>query len=85
MRNEASPLEPALRLEINLLFVHRTEIERLPAADKVRNASFCRCRSRFDPGEGSQHVRVVDCGPVSHKPFSVAVYCEPTVRVEQQE
>ena len=31
--------------------MHRTEIERTPAAVKVKNASFRRCRSRFDPGE----------------------------------
>ena len=33
----------------------------------------------------SRCVRVVDGGPGSHKPFSVVVYCEPTVTVEQQE
>ena len=54
MWNEGSPPEPALRPEINLLFVlpvHRPEIERLPGAVKVKNASFRRRRSRFDPGE----------------------------------
>ena len=54
MENEGSPPEPALRPEINLFFVlpvHRPKIERLPAAVKVKNASFRWCRSRFDPGE----------------------------------
>ena len=40
--------------------VHRPEIERLPAVVKDKNASFRRCRSRFDPGE----VHITDAGEV---------------------
>ena len=58
MRKEGSPPESALRPEINLLFVlprAPPEIERLPAAVKVKNASFRRCRLRFDPGRFTTH------------------------------